>query len=233
MKTNLRELYCAYRSAEAFWAAADDVMTDSCSQKMFLRIANVQNHIVQLHEDIDRIKELADNGNPYMQYAFARLHDTLALEAGSSEICEKYYGLALKAGIADARMQLAFMYRDGDLGEVDCRKFRSYLGQALEEGSERAAQFRLHEMIFGSDYVTANPGRALELIEEYLGSETEDPDPYYYRLMAQAEESLGMKEDAARDYETAAKKGDSESFFLLAVLTCCDEDGIVVDTERF
>ena len=99
MKTNLRELYCAYRSAEAFWAAADDVMTDSCSQKMFLRIANVQNHIVQLHEDIDRIKELADNGNPYMQYAFARLHDTLALEAGSSEICEKYYGLALNAGL--------------------------------------------------------------------------------------------------------------------------------------
>lgn len=233
MQADLQKLYCTYKSAEAFWAAAESVMTDSYSQKMFLRIANVQNHIVQLHDDIDRIKELADNGNPYMQYAFARLHDTLALEAGSSEICGKYYGLALKAGIADARMQLAFMYRDGDLGEVDNRKFRRYLEQALEEGSGRAAQFRLHEMIFGSDYVTANPGRALELIEEYLGSETEDPDPYYYRLKAQAEETLGMKEDAARDYETAAKKGDSESFFLLAVLTCCDEDGNVVNGERF
>ena len=56
MKTNLRELYCAYRSAEAFWAAADDVMTCIYNQKMFLRIVIVQYHIVHLQEDIDRIK---------------------------------------------------------------------------------------------------------------------------------------------------------------------------------
>ena len=80
MKETIRELFCSYRSAEAFWAAAENVMTDSYSQAMFLRIANNKNHIAQLYEDIDKIKTLADKGNPYMQFAFARLHDTLCTE---------------------------------------------------------------------------------------------------------------------------------------------------------
>ena len=232
MKETIRELFCSYRSAEAFWAAAENVMTDSYSQAMFLRIANQKNHIAQLYEDIDKIKTLADKGNPYMQFAFARLHDTLCTEENSSELCYKYYNLALKGGIADAGMHLAFMFRDADLGEVDVRLFLKYFNEALEAGSQRAAQFQLHQMIHGSDYFTADPGKALIRLNDYLGI-TDDPDPYYYRLKASAEEKLGMKEEAARDYEKAAQNGDSESYFLLACLTCCDEEGTMTYGEKF
>ena len=232
MKETIRELFCSYRSAEAFWAAAENVMTDSYSQAMFLRIANNKNHIAQLYEDIDKIKTLADKGNPYMQFAFARLHDTLCTEENSSELCYKYYNLALKGGIADAGMHLAFMFRDADLGEVNVRLFLKYFNEALEAGSQRAAQFQLHQMIYGSDYFTADPGKALIRLNDYLGI-TDDPDPYYYRLKASAEEKLGMKEEAARDYEKAAQNGDSESYFLLACLTCCDEEGTMTYGEKF
>ncbi len=232
MKETIRELFCSYRSAEAFWAAAENVMTDSYSQAMFLRIANNKNHIAQLYEDIDKIKTLADKGNPYMQFAFARLHDTLCTEENSSELCYKYYNLALKGGIADAGMHLAFMFRDADLGEVNVRLFLKYFNEALEAGSQRAAQFQLHQMIHGSDYFTADPGKALIRLNDYLGI-TDDPDPYYYRLKASAEEKLGMKEEAARDYEKAAQNGDSESYFLLACLTCCDEEGTMTYGEKF
>ena len=207
-------------------------MTDSYSQTMFLRIANQRDHIVKLLKDIDRIKELSDNGNPYMQFAFARLHDVLQIDADSTELCYRYYNLALDKGIADARMHLAFMFRDGDLGEVDSRRFLSYFKKALDEGSQRAAQFQLHQMIYGSEYFTADPGKALILINDYL-SYTEDADPYYFRLKAMAEEKLEMKQESARDYEKATMLGDSESFFLLACLTCCDEQGTVIDMERF
>ena len=233
MTDNIQKLFCEYKSADAFWAAAENVMTDTYSQTMFLRIVNHKNHIINLLDDIDKIRELADSGNPYMQYAYARLHDVLALEADSANIYEKYYTLAMEAGIADARMQLAFSWRDCDFGEVDLRRFRNYMEQALEEGSERAAQYKLHEMIFGSDGVKSDPENALHIIDRYLKECVDEPDPYFYRMMAMAEEKLGMKEEAAADYQTATQKGDSESFFYLAILTCCNDEGNVVDYERF
>lgn len=233
MTDKIQKLFCEYKSADAFWAAAENVMTDTYSQTMFLRIVNHKNHIINLLDDIDKIRELADGGNPYMQYAYARLHDVLALEADSANIYEKYYTLAMEAGIADARMQLAFSWRDCDFGEVDLRRFRNYMEQALEEGSERAAQYKLHEMIFGSDGVKSDPENALHIIDRYLKECVDEPDPYFYRLMAMAEEKLGMKEEAAADYQTATQKGDSESFFYLAILTCCNDEGNVLDYERF
>lgn len=233
MTDKIQKLFCEYKSADAFWAAAENVMTDTYSQTMFLRIVNHKNHIINLLDDIDKIRELADGGNPYMQYAYARLHDVLALEADSANIYEKYYTLAMEAGIADARMQLAFSWRDCDFGEVDLRRFRNYMEQALEEGSERAAQYKLHEIIFGSDGVKSDPENALHIIDRYLKECVDEPDPYFYRLMAMAEEKLGMKEEAAADYQTATQKGDSESFFYLAILTCCNDEGNVLDYERF
>lgn len=232
MKESIQDLFRAFKVREAFWEAARNVLTDRDSQSMFLRIANQQNHIVKLLDDIDKIKKLADKGNPYMQYAFARLHDTLALQADSCEICEEYYSLALDAGIADAAMQLAFMYRDADLGEVDNRRFLDYFNRALDAGSERALQFKLNQMIHGSDFIDADPRKALDSLASYLEG-SENPDPYYYRLKAMAEEALGMKEEAAGDYELAISSGDSESYFLLAVLRYCDAEGNVLDAEGF
>ena len=165
MKESIQDLFRAFKVREAFWEAARNVLTDRDSQSMFLRIANQQNHIVKLLDDIDKIKKLADKGNPYMQYAFARLHDTLALQADSCEICEEYYSLALDAGIADAAMQLAFMYRDADLGEVDNRRFLDYFNRALDAGSERALQFKLNQMIHGSDFIDTNPRKALDILD--------------------------------------------------------------------
>lgn len=233
MNNTIQKLFCEYKSAEAFWAAAENVLTDTYSQAMFLRIANHKSHIINLLDDIDKIRDLADGGNPYMQYAFARLHDILALEAESVDIYEKYYTLAMEAGIADARMQLAFAWRDCDFGEVDIRRYRSYMEQALKEGSERAAQQKLYEMIFGADDVEPDTENALHIIDKFLKDCDQEPDPYYYRLMAMAEEKLGMKEDAEKDYQIATQKGDCDSFFYLATLTCCDDEGNVVDCERF
>ena len=178
MTDKIQKLFCEYKSAEAFWAAAENVMTDTWCQTMFLRIANHKSHIINLLNDIDKIRELADGGNPYMQYAFARLHDTLALQADSCEICEEYYSLALDAGIADAAMQLAFMYRDADLGEVDNRRFLDYFNRALDAGSERALQFKLNQMIHGSDFIDADPRKALDSLASYFEG-SENPDPYY------------------------------------------------------
>ena len=104
-----------------------DALNDSIDvlqQKLEPQVASVygrlykKNHIVMLREDMDGIRELADSGNPYMQYTYARLHDVLLPQPDSVETFEKYYTLAMESGIADAKMQLAFAYRDGDFGEL-------------------------------------------------------------------------------------------------------------------
>ena len=89
MTDKIQMLFCEHKSVEAFWAAAENVMTDTWCQTMFLRIANHKSHIINLLDDIDKIRELADGGNPYMQYAYARLHDVLVMEADSVNIYEK------------------------------------------------------------------------------------------------------------------------------------------------
>ena len=233
MKENIQELFRGYKSREAFWAAAENVMTDRWSQTMLLRLAGKKNHIVMLREDMDRIRELADSGNPYMQYTYARLHDVLLPDPDSVETVKKYYTRAMEGGIADAKMQLAFAYRDGDFGEMDRRRYRKLMEEALAEGSDRAAQQKLNEMIFGADGVEAEPEKALRLISEYLSGSEEEPDPIYYKLRGNAEEKLGKKEEAVADYRKAAENGFADAYFWLAILICCDENGTVVDSDRF
>lgn len=200
---------------------------------MLLRLAGKKSHIVMLQEDMDRIRELADSGNPYMQYTYARLHDVLLPDSDSVETFEKYYTLAMEGGIADAKMQLAFAYRDGDFGEMDRRRYRKLMEEALAEGSDRAAQQKLNEMIFGADGVEAEPEKALRLISEYLSGSEEEPDPIYYKLRGNAEEKLGKKEEAVADYRKAAENGFADAYFWLAILICCDENGAVVDSDSF
>lgn len=233
MNGMIRQLFCSYRSAEAFWAAAENVLTDSYSQTMFLHVANRNNHIVRLFDDRDRIRALADSGNTYMQYAYARLHDILIPEPDSVAIFEKYYTLAMEGGIADARMQLAYAFRDGDFGETDIWRFRNYMDQALEHGSERALQHKLHQLIYGIDGVDADPERALLLIDKYLNDNDGEPDPVFYRLRGNAHGQLGMKEQAASDYAYAAENGDGDAYFHLAILTCLDENFNVKDFTRY
>ena len=233
MKERIQKLFCDNKSAEAFWALAENVMTDSYCQKMFLRVVNIKSHVIKLFEDIDRIKQLADKGNPYMQYAYARLHDVLYFAEDSMTVSEKYYAMAMEAGISDARMQLAYMYRDGDLGEYHPRLYCQYMEQALAENSVRAIQNKLYEMIYGSDFIEKDTEKALELIDRYITSCDEEPDPYFLCLRAKAEEQLGMKDKATKDYELAAIKGFPEALFFLAMMTCFDDEFKITDAERF
>ena len=107
------------------------------------------------------------------------------------------------------------------------------MDQALEHGSERALQHKLHQLIYGIDGVDADPERALLLIDKYLNDNDGEPDPVFYRLRGNAHGQLGMKEQAASDYAYAAENGDGDAYFHLAILTCLDENFNVKDFTRY
>lgn len=135
MEETIQDLINSYRTAEAFWEAADGVMDDSVKQYFFVLILSQRNNVAQLVDRIDDIREAAESGNPFMQYAYARYLDTFEPTPDSDRIKERYYNLAIDAGIADARTFLAMAYRDGDFGEADIARYHSEMDKAREAGA--------------------------------------------------------------------------------------------------
>lgn len=223
-----------YKSIDAFWNAASCLQTDREAQTLFLRIVNQKANMCFLREQEDKIRQLADAGNPYMQYAFARIHDFFVPQEDSVELCEKYYQQAYEGGVTDSLVCLAQFYRDGDLGEVDMRRFHDYLKKALDEGSVFAAKQQLRAMIYGNAGFEADPARVCTLIERYLAEPSPLPaDPYFHFLWGLAEKELGHKAEALSHYQEAADQGVGEAFGQLAMDSCTDDNYVVQDRDRF
>lgn len=221
---------------EAFNESAKGVLTDSVCQACFLQILRVANNVAILEDNMDSIRESAEQGNPYMQLAYGRLHECMMSKPESVDTYVKYYKLATEAGIADARAYLALSYRDGDFGEVDLQKYHDELKRAKEEGSERAAQQIIRDIIFGNNGIEADPRKAgddiRKLIENCNAEETKI-DPCWYSLMADADRELGRRGAAMDEYETAFDNGYMPALFNLAFLSCCDDNGNIVDKKEY
>ena len=237
MNTNLENLICNYESSKAFWQIAPTVADNKELQPYFLRLMRQRNFVALLQDTEEQLREAAGTGNPWMQYAWARYQDILQPDAKANEIKEKYYTIAMHAGIADARMMLAYCYRDGDFGESDLGRYQREMRQALDEGSEWAAQQMLRDMIFGQYGMKADPEKAYQDVSKFIaGSEArgESIDGLYYHIKADAAKECGRKDEANALYEEAATKhGDSTAFFPWAIGTSCDENMTVTDDERF
>ena len=97
-----------------------------------------------------KIEMMAWQGNPYMMYAYARLHDVLQYDNHSDSIKHDFYKLAASHGIGDAYAQLAYMQKDGDLGECDYDAYNDLMQKALDHHSEKAMQQHIRDIIYGS-----------------------------------------------------------------------------------
>ena len=184
----IQQLIIDYHTREAFWAAAENVEQDTTHQTYFLRLLRARNNVALLQEDLPRIQQMAETGNPYMQYALARLHDCLQFQPNSNE--EKQH-------IADARAFLAICYRDGDFGEADVTLYRNIIQKSTEEGSEKALMQIILDRIYGQYGLEKDLDDAyniLQHITEKAQSEHRDIDPQYYRLLP----ADGRRRDAKR-----------------------------------
>ena len=233
MNEQIKDFILNYKTQEAFWALADGVMNDSEKQKYLLRFLSFKNNVVLLIDDVEKIKTLADDGNPYMQYAYARYHEILMPEPKSNEIFLDYSMKAIAGGVADARMCIALGWRDGDFGEVDHRQYIDEYRKALEEGSIRALYHRVFLLINGEYGNKADPHKAYDEAESLLTLDTEMPDAMLYRLMGKASARLGRKADAINCFELAVKWGDMQSIYEEAICAYVDDEGYVINRQEF
>ena len=233
MKNEIEDLLKNYKFAEAFRLARTNVMTDKYSQDVILEILRVRNNVALLYDDIDSIREDAENGNPYMQLAYGRLHELLMHEPDSIEIYSQSCVSAHEAGIADARAYLAIAYRDGDFGGVDLDKYHSELDFARLEGSRKAEQLILRDLISGYNDTKADPKTSHSRISNIIANSGERVEPVYYDLLADAEYKLGNKEEAIKLYEKAFREGYMPSLFFWAYYSCCGSEGEIADVSKF
>jgi hypothetical protein len=234
---SIQQLILDYKVREAFWAAAEDIEHNEDHQRYFLSLLRQRNNVALLQEDAARINQLANSGNPYMEYAVARLHDCIPQSESSNRIKRDCYISAyLNARISDARAFLALTYRDGDYGEADVALYRRLTKVAADEGSEKAIQQELRDAIYGQFEKEKAPEQAYDKIEQIISKAIrnhEVPDPIYYSLMGDADIQLGRVSNALYNYETAARKGCSSAYFWQAYYSCCDDNGNVEDREEF
>lgn len=231
MYQNIKDLLCSHQPVEAFWLLSENLQDAEC-RRLMLQLLAQKNNVALLRDSEDRIHALADGGDPYMQYAYARIHEVLAPEPDSVRIMEKYCTAAMDAGIADARFSLALSYRDADFGERDMARFHEEADRALADGSARAAQLRIRDLIYGQDGAEADPREAIRIAESRIDG-MEMPDPAYFRLMGLANVKLGRTGAALDNFENAIRYGDSSSFWWEAIYSCGDQDGNIVDEEAF
>ncbi|MBR0036926.1 MAG: hypothetical protein IJP70_04720 [Bacteroidales bacterium] len=237
MNANLEKLIRDYEPMKAFWQMVPTVAYSKEQQQYFQRILRQRNFVALLDDYTVELRKAAENGNPWMQYAWARYHDALQPEAKSNDIKEEYYSLAIKGGVPDARIVLAMCYRDGDFGEADLRRYHEDLKRALDEGSEWAAQQRLRDMIYGNSGIEANPQKAYDDVSRFITDTEamgERPDGLYYHLKGNAAEELGRKEEAVACYQAAASEhGDASAFLDWAITATTDENFNFTDLDKF
>ena len=233
MNEQIKDFILNYKTQEAFWALADGVMNDSEKQKYLLRFLSFKNNVVLLIDDVEKIKTLADDGNPYMQYAYARYHEILMPEPKSNDIIMDYSMKAIAGGVADAHMCIAFGWRDGDFGEVDHRQYIDEYRKALEEGSIRALYHHVSLLIYGEYDNKADPHKAYDEAGCLLTLDTEMPDAMLYRLMGKASAKLGRKADAINCFELAVKWGDMRSLYEEAICAYLDDEGNIINRQEF
>lgn len=233
----IQQLILDYKVREAFWAAAENVERDKEHQRYFVQLLRQRNNVALLIQDAQKIHQLANDGNPYMEYAVARFHDCLPMGQDDNRMkLQGYTSAFLSAGIADARAFMALAYRDGDFGEADVDLYCKLIKTAAGMGSEKAIQQELRDAIYGQFGKERAPEQALATLENIVNTairKHEEPDPGYYSLMGEANIQLERVSDAIYNYETAARKGCSSAFFWQAFYGCCDDYGYVDDRDGF
>ena len=221
---------------EAFRITATYIHLSAEARTILCQLLRSSHNIFLLSGYKDYIKQLADKGNPWMQYAWARFNDCTAPGPDSVTIAQEYYNKAVEAGISDARMCLAYMWRDGDFGTVDLNRYKTEMKKSAEEESEMALQQIIRDMTFGQYGSKKDTDRALDMLSRFIDESCRKGiyiDPRYYTLMGVVTEEAGRPQEKLKWYKKGFEEGDLSAFIFYLYAECFNEEYEITDKERF
>lgn len=213
--------------------------TDEEARCAFLRLFMAKDSVFLLdfHKSIEPLKDEAEKGNKYAQYAYARWQTLV--RGGENSIRIAYHNMKAAAdqGLPDAIAGLAITYEYGDIGQVDWKKEDELIETAFEMGSELAAMYKLQDYCFGRHFGLAQPDKAVELANQLIARDFEkgmEINGWWYFYRAVANEGRIGRTRVIDDYDEAYKLG---------ILTACtdliiahgygDETNTLVETKEY
>ncbi|MGN1246897.1 MAG: hypothetical protein ACI4UN_09700 [Muribaculaceae bacterium] len=205
--------------------------------KYFMRIFYLRSTAFMVSdESIALIKQAADAGNRYAQFAYGRYHILKEVDENSGTISLKYFQMAQEQGLYDATAAISQACDNGDMGMVDRSKAQQLLLEALEHESDFAAVIRLKHLLFGHHGSHPQPQLALEIARSLRDRDAKLGTPsgiwiFYYAI---ALSDLDKKDDARHYFAHAARMGVVDAWYDLALSECkFDDNGNLINAETF
>ena len=188
--------------------------------KYFLRVFYLRPSIFMLSDSsIKLIRDAAERGNRYAQFAYGRIHYVKNCDSDSISQAEQYLTNAHEQGLYDATAALSLLWEFGDMGVVDRSKSQELLRDALEHESDFAAVIQLKRLLEGHHGSEPNPQLALEIALglRHKDGESKTPSGIWLYYMALSYQGIGNADDAKQFFSYAANIGVVQAWFDVAL----------------
>lgn len=192
----------------------------SLTALIFLQVFTITECVFLLNKiSILRLEESARIGNPYALFALGRYHLCTQDQPEACQLASGYFRKAYERKLPEAAAALSRMYQTGDIGKVDRVLSKKLLKEALQRQSPYAYVLHLKDLIFGMNDMDANPGKALEILNELIeldSFEHEYVNPQWYYLRGCARQETESPQAALPDFETSAQMGKADAWAEVA-----------------
>lgn len=215
------------------------LVMNASATRWFLRVFAIGSYIFRLHpETVEQIKEYADDGNPYAQYAMGRILVFKQPNVGPDLPAKMYLEAASRSGLPEAMVAIAQALHYGDFGPMNWTLGHKYEQAAIDLGSEFGAQYFTQEIINGMHGLPQNPEQALQFCEMYIENGKEkygesEVDPRWYYLKGCAEQTLYGWAHGGESFSIAADKGFIHAYIDYAISQSHNDEGVIVDRDAY
>ena len=208
---------------------------DSEAAQIYLsRVFYTRCSIFMLSPDtIEQVKQAADKGNAYAQFAYGRHLIVTNPNEQSKDLSLEYFGKAQQQGLPDAIAAISEAWRYGDFGIVDHSKAKQAVNQALQLRSEYAAFSQLKTMVLGDDNQLEKALIVIDALIE-LNAQREMPFALWHYFKGVAHCTMGDIEEAEKHLTLACNQGNIDAWLERAVNAGgFDENGDIADNEAY
>lgn len=168
-------------------------------------------------EMVEKLKAESQS-NPYAAYGYGRWLSLVNPGGKCLKEAEVLLTWAGSSGVQDANAALAQMYFDGrtEADKAMPQMHAFLMDTSYKAGSELAQVLTLENTLYGDYGFQCDPSLVADILQKHL-EKNPGSDPLYYEILGEALEDT-LPEEAEKYFKSSAERGNTESYFSLALL---------------